>query len=136
MHRDTLLPKIHRLNGPKTQKWTRFHLKHATPATYHLGLVWDRKKLATGPFFSDVDGNVFLDFVSHVGASPLGYNHPELVALMKQLAIDPDRYAGTDVISAYGDDPATIEIPTPTHLHEKICEITKQFKFDKAFFLC
>ena len=134
MQRDTILPQIKKLNGPKTQQWTRFHLKYAAPATYHKGLVWDRSKPAIGPFFTDVEGNIFLDFVSNVGSSPLGYNHPELVSVMKQLSYDPDRYAGTDVIASFGEDPKKPIVPTPSHLHEKMMQLTKKFGYTKSFF--
>ncbi|MBS3176686.1 aminotransferase class III-fold pyridoxal phosphate-dependent enzyme, partial [Candidatus Woesearchaeota archaeon] len=134
MDRDLAKPCVKKFNGPKTRHWNSFHLKYAAPATYHQGFIWDRKKPAIGPFMTDPDGNVFLDFVSHVGSSPLGYNQPELVALMKKIQIEPDRYAGSDIISVYGDDPESCEIPTTSHLHHKVHEITKHLGFNKAFF--
>ncbi len=121
--------------GPQTRKWIAYHRAAAARATYVDGFVWDRAAPAVGPFCTDPDGNVILDFASHVGTSPLGYNHPELLAVSDRLkSIDPDRYAGTDFISAYGDDPQQIEIPTPSHLHHKLLEITGQFGFGTAFF--
>ncbi|HLG25679.1 MAG TPA: aspartate aminotransferase family protein [Candidatus Gracilibacteria bacterium] len=136
MNRDTAKPHVkNRLPGPNAQKWVTFHLKNAAKATYEKHFVWDRAAPATGPFCTDPDGNVFLDFASHVAANPLGYNHPELTALAQKLAkIDPDRYAGTDFIGAFGNDPKSASLPTPSHLHEKILEITSQFGFKKAFF--
>lgn len=111
-------------------------MKHAAESTYNKKFVWDRKAPAIGPFCTDPDGNVFLDFASHVASSPLGYNHPKLIKLAQALAaINPDRYAGTDFIGAYGKDPKTSKIPTPSHLHHKVMEITQQFGFDKAFFV-
>ncbi|MGQ0776770.1 MAG: aspartate aminotransferase family protein [Pseudonocardiales bacterium] len=35
---------------------------------------------AAGSFVRDLDGNVFIDFLSGAGALPLGHSHPELVA--------------------------------------------------------
>lgn len=35
---------------------------------------------AAGPFIRDVDGNVFIDFLTGAGVLSLGHNHPELVA--------------------------------------------------------
>jgi 4-aminobutyrate aminotransferase len=123
------------LPGPNAKKWARFHRKHAAHSTYFYGFVWDRSAPAVGPFCTDVDGNVILDFVSHVASSPLGYNHPDLVALSRKLAsVDPDRYAGTDFVGAWGRDPKSSEVPTPSHLHYKLMEITKPFGFDVAFF--
>ena len=136
MNRDTALPTIHSpLPGPNARKWAGFHRKHAAHSTYFYDFVWDRSAPAVGPFCTDVDGNVILDFASHVAGSPLGYNHPELTTLAKKLAaIDPDRYAGTDFVGAWGPDPELSDVPTPSHLHYKLMEITKPFGFDVAFF--
>ena len=112
-----------------------YHRAAAARATYMEGFVWDRAAPAVGPFCTDPDGNIFLDFASHVGTSVLGYNHPELLAVSDRLkSIDPDRYAGTDFISAYGEDPQHLQIPTPSHLHHKLLEVTSQFNFGTAFF--
>ncbi len=122
--------------GPNAIKWASFHQKYASHSTYLYDFVWDRSRPAIGPFCTDVDGNIILDFVSHVGSSPLGYNHPDLVGLARILAqIDPDRYAGTDFVGAYGEDPETSAVPTPSHLHYKLMDITRPFGFDTAF-LC
>jgi len=43
----------------------------AARSTYQ-DFVWDRSRPAVGPFCTDVDGNVILDFVSHVASSALG----------------------------------------------------------------
>ncbi|MBI5969392.1 MAG: aminotransferase class III-fold pyridoxal phosphate-dependent enzyme [Deltaproteobacteria bacterium] len=121
--------------GPKARKWAEFHRRYAARSTYHEAFIWDRSQPAVGPFVTDVDGNVILDFVSHVGSSALGYNHPALVSMAAKLqTIDPDRYAGCDFIGAWGEDPEKSEIPTPSHLHSKLMEITSQFGFGSAFF--
>lgn len=121
--------------GPNARKWAEFHRRYAARSTYHEGFIWDRSKPAAGPFCMDVDGNVILDFVSHVGSSALGYNHPDLVGVAARLQItDPDRYAGCDFIGAWGEDPEKSEIPTPSHLHYQLMEITSQFGFGSAFF--
>ena len=121
--------------GPNARRWADFHKKYAARSTYHEGFIWDRSQPAIGPFCTDVDGNVFLDFVSHVAGSALGYNHPDLVRVASKLqGIDPDRYAGCDFIGAWGPDPENTEIPTPSHLHYKLMEITSQFGFGSAFF--
>jgi len=123
------------LPGPNAKKWAGFHRRHAAHSTYFYDFIWDRSAPAIGPFCTDVDGNVILDFASHVGSSPLGYNDPKLIALCKKLApIDPDRYAGTDFIGAWGPDPELSDVPTPSHLHYKLMEITRPFRFDVAFF--
>lgn len=108
-------------------------MRYAAPSTYVPQFVWDRKAPATGPFCTDVDGNVIMDFVNHVASSPLGYNNPDLLSLMKKLYSLPDRYAGADFIAGHGKKPRKSEIPTPSHLHHKLVEISKPFGFDCAF---
>src|SRR3990172_6772827 len=101
--------------GPRARKWIAYHRAPAARATYVEGFVWDRAAPPIRPFCTDPDANVFLDFASHVGTSVLGYNHPELLAVSQRLkSIDPDRYAGTDFISAYGEDPAQVQTTTPS----------------------
>lgn len=120
--------------GPNARKWASFHQRYASHSTYFYDFVWDRSRPAIGPFCTDVDGNVILDFVSHVASSPLGYNHPELLEVSRILStVDPDRYAGTDFVGGYGPDPEDCPVPTPSHLHYKLMEITSQFGFDTAF---
>lgn len=135
MDRDTAVPHIRATPpGPNARKWASFHQRHASHSTYFYDFIWDRSKPAIGPFCTDVDGNIILDFVSHVASSPLGYNHPELVEVAQALAkIDPDRYAGTDFIGAYGEDPESSPLPTASHLHYKLMEITRPFGFDTSF---
>lgn len=135
MDREIVVPKVKSLPGPNAKKWIAYHHKYAARSTYVDNFVWDRSKPAIGPFCMDPDGNTFLDFVSHVGASALGYNHPRLLEVQKTLAkVDPDRYAGADFVCSWGEHPDHPELPTPSHLHHKVIEWTKQFGFDCAFF--
>lgn len=39
---------------------------------------------AAGSFVRDLDGNVFIDFLTGAGALPLGHSHPELVAVVTE----------------------------------------------------
>jgi diaminobutyrate-2-oxoglutarate transaminase len=39
---------------------------------------------AAGSFVRDVDGNVFIDFLSGAGVLPLGHSHPELIQVVTQ----------------------------------------------------
>jgi 4-aminobutyrate aminotransferase len=136
MNRDTASVQIQTVPpGPNARKWSEFHRRYAARSTYHDGFIWDRAQSAIGPFCTDVDGNVILDFVSHVASSALGYNHPALVTMTRRLqGIEPDRYAGCDFIGGWGPDPEKAEIPTPSHLHYKLMEITEPFGFGSAFF--
>ncbi len=50
-----------------------------------------------GPYFKDLDGNTFLDFASNIASTPLGYNHPKLLATIKHFSKHhPVKYAGQD----------------------------------------
>lgn len=103
-------------------------MKHAAPSTYVKGVIRDGEAFASGPFFTDVDGNVLLDFVSHVGAAPLGYKNPEIMELKGKIAkYDPDRYAGADFI-------LKADVPTPSDLHYKLHEITSHLGMGMHFF--
>lgn len=133
MDRDSVEPKVKKIPGSNAKRWVSYHMKYAAVSTYNPYFVWDRKAPAIGPFCTDVDDNIIMDFCSHVGSAPLGYNNPALTAMARELAgIDPDRYAGADFISGYGHKP-DLSLPTPSHMHHKLMEITRQFRFDHAF---
>lgn len=52
-----------------------------------------------GPYCEDIDGNRFLDFASQIASNPLGYNHPELLGVVKSYSDRfPIKYAGQDFI--------------------------------------
>lgn len=50
-----------------------------------------------GPYCVDIDGNRFLDFGSQIASNPLGYNHPELLEVLKECqGRFPVKFAGQD----------------------------------------
>ncbi len=50
-----------------------------------------------GPYCEDVDGNVFLDMASQIASNPLGYNHPEMLEVIKEYSNRfPIKFAGQD----------------------------------------
>ena len=136
MDRNAIVPNVKKLLGPNAVKWVNYHQKYGAKSTYEFEFVQDRSKPAIGPFATDVDGNIFLDFVMHIGTLALGYNNPKIINLIKNFPIvDPDRYAGTDFIGGFGEDPDSCKIPTPSHLQQKLVEISKHFDFNKCFLI-
>ncbi len=128
--------------GPNARKWLERYEKHAAESTYCYPFVWDVTKHASGPYCSDPDGNIFLDFYGHVASAPLGYNHPKIL-IDCGVPFDPIKIAGHDTYIAVGSDPETCEplsiypyaedFRTATHLQEKLIEITQEFGFDRVF---
>ncbi|MBU0533117.1 aminotransferase class III-fold pyridoxal phosphate-dependent enzyme [Candidatus Micrarchaeota archaeon] len=50
-----------------------------------------------GAYCEDIDGNVFLDFGSQIASNPFGYNHPELLEVLKAYGKrTPIKFAGQD----------------------------------------
>ena len=50
-----------------------------------------------GPYTQDLDGNVFLDFACQIASNPMGYNHPEMLKVLKKsIKRFPVKYAGQD----------------------------------------
>jgi 4-aminobutyrate aminotransferase len=134
MNRDTAVPSIKTPPpGPHAKKWTQYHMTFATKGIYFYDFVWDRSRPAIGPFCSDPDGNLILDFSSHGLAFPLGYNNPELIDMATRAAqVNPDRY-GAEIVAAWGTDPGKIDVPTPSHLIHKLASITGLFGLDRFF---
>ncbi len=128
MNRDTAKPKVKKIPGENAKKYLARHMQYAAQTTYLDEVIRDGDKPAIGPFFTDVDGNILVDFVGHVGAAPLGYCNPEIMILKRKLVkYDPDRYAGTDFI-------CKTDIPASTDLHAKIHEITSHLGMNAHFF--
>lgn len=134
MNRDTVEPMVKVTPpGPNSRRWTEFHMRHTPEAIYFHDLVWDRSKEAIGPFLSDPDGNVFMDFSSHGAAFPLGYNNPKLIEVAQKASqVSPDKW-GTEIVSAWGPDPEKIVHALPSHLMRKLVSITKPHGMDAVF---
>jgi len=135
MNRDILIPSAKtEIPGPNARLWIEYHMRWAAQATYMYNFVWDRSRPATGPWAYDPDGNLWLDFAGHVAVNAVGYNHPRIINMGKILGtVDPDRYAGTDFIGAWGQFPNKSVFPTPSTLHEELMKITPSYH-DMAFF--
>lgn len=134
MNRDSVKPSVESLPGPKARRWIDLHRRNAAPSTYAYDFVWDITAESSGPFCKDPDGNVFLDFTSHVGSSPLGYNHPLLVDKIREFdLVDPIKIAGQDFYLSTGSSPENARLPSPAHLMEKATELTSHYGFDTVF---
>jgi 4-aminobutyrate aminotransferase len=132
MDRETATPQVDELPGPRARERVDYHSSLAAPSTYVYEFVWDVTEPAIGPFCTDADGNVLMDFTGHVGAAPLGYNNPELLERMEALdMIDPAKIAGQDFYTTAGD-PSNPEFPGPPELMERLTEVSPE-GFDTVF---
>ena len=133
MDRDVAEPRVDDLPGPRARSQVDRHRAVAAPSTYLYDFVWDPTAPADGPFCTDVDGNVLLDFTCHVGAAPLGYNHPAIAARLEAFdLVDPLKIAGQDFYAAIGG-PGDDGLPGPTELMERLVDLTDHYGLDTVF---
>ncbi|MFB6172141.1 MAG: aspartate aminotransferase family protein [Haloarculaceae archaeon] len=131
MDRDTATPRVDDLPGDRAREWVDHHHRRAAPSTYVYEFVWDTSAEAIGPFCTDVDGNVLMDFSGHVGAAPLGYNNPKVLEPMREFdLVDPMKIAGQDFYVAAGDDPGD---PGPTGLMDRLADACTHYDMDTVF---
>ncbi|WP_435551691.1 aspartate aminotransferase family protein [Natrinema sp. CGMCC1.2065] len=134
MQRQKAEPSVQNLPGPKAEEWVDFHHEAAATSTYVYDFVWDITEDAEGPFCTDPDGNVLLDFTSHVAAAPLGYNNPKLMDKLQEFdLVDPLKIAGQDFYVSTGGTPEDTELPGPAHLMNTLTDITDQYGMDTVF---
>ncbi|RDI72913.1 aminotransferase class III-fold pyridoxal phosphate-dependent enzyme [Halopelagius longus] len=134
MDRDTAVPRVESLPGERAREWVDYHHETAAPSTYVYDFVWDITAEAEGPFCTDADGNVLLDFTSHVAAAPLGYNNPKIMDRMREFdLVDPLKIAGQDFYVSGGDDPGEEELPGPAGLMQRLVDITDHYDMDTVF---
>ncbi|SFG34018.1 4-aminobutyrate aminotransferase [Halopelagius inordinatus] len=134
MDRDTAVPQVDSLPGERAREWVEYHRENAAPSTYVYDFVWDITEDAEGPFCTDADGNVLLDFTSHVAAAPLGYNNPKIMDRMREFdLVDPLKIAGQDFYASGGDDPGEEELPGPAGLMQRLVDITDHYDMDTVF---
>ncbi len=134
MDRDTAEPDADALPGPNARKWVEFHQAHSAPSEYSHEFVWDVTRGAHGPFVTDVDGNVLLDFTCHIGAAPLGYNNEKLLEKLEAFdLVEPMKIAGQDVYFGAGPTPEESTVPGSSHLMEKLIEVSSQYGMDTVF---
>jgi 4-aminobutyrate aminotransferase len=133
LDRDRAEPRVRELPGEKARERVDYHRSFAAPSTYVYEFVWDHRAPADGPFCTDVDGNVLLDFTSHVGAAPLGYDNPKLTEPMAAFDLpDPAKMAGQDFYVSAGDPTDPVH-PGPAELMERLVDATGHYGMDTVF---
>ena len=136
MDRESAEPSVRSFPGTNARSWVEFHHQYAAPSEYQHDFVWDVTADADGPFCTDVDGNVFLDFACHIGAAPLGYNNPKLLDRLDEFdLVDPMKIAGQDLYAASGPSPTDPDFPASSHLMERLVDVSSQYGMDTVF-LC
>ncbi|ELY96501.1 class III aminotransferase [Natrialba chahannaoensis JCM 10990] len=134
MRRETAEPSVSQLPGPAASEWVEYHQQAAATSTYVYDFVWDITADAEGPFCTDPDGNVLLDFTSHVAAAPLGYNNPLLMEKLEEFdLVDPLKIAGQDFYVSTGGSPDDAALPGPAHLMNTLTDITDHYDMDTVF---
>ncbi|WP_134669843.1 class-III pyridoxal-phosphate-dependent aminotransferase [Halorussus marinus] len=134
MDRHTAEPTVEQMPGERAKAWSEHHHQFSAPSTYVYDFVWDMTADAEGPFCTDVDGNVLLDFTSHVAAAPLGYNNPKIMDEIREFgALDPLKIAGQDFYAAGGWPPEDPEFPGPTQLMDRLTDLTSHYDMDTVF---
>ncbi|MFC3958488.1 aspartate aminotransferase family protein [Halovivax cerinus] len=134
MDRDAVEPSVESMPGSRAQQWADYHHQYSAPSTYVYDFVWDTSAPAIGPFCTDVDGNVLLDFTSHVAAAPLGYNNPTLQEKLAAFDLpDPTKIAGQDFYVSSDWPPEDSDRPGPTELMERLTDVTSHYDMDTVF---
>ncbi|WP_096389237.1 aminotransferase class III-fold pyridoxal phosphate-dependent enzyme [Halopenitus persicus] len=134
MDRDTAEPDADALPGPNAERWVSFHGEHAAPSEYSHEFVWDVTAEADGPFVTDVDGNVLLDFTCHIGAAPLGYNNEKVLGKLREFdLVEPMKIAGQDMYFGSGPDPEDAPFPGSSHLMEQLTDVSSHYGMDTVF---
>ncbi|QIO22951.1 aspartate aminotransferase family protein [Haloarcula sp. JP-L23] len=118
MDRDSAEPSVDQFPGTRARERVDHHHEVAAPATHVYDFVWDATADARGPYCRDVDGNLLLDFTSHVASAPLGYNNPSLLDRLDEFdLVDPLKFAGQDFYASTGD------LPGPTELMHRLVDV-------------
>jgi 4-aminobutyrate aminotransferase len=134
MDRETAEPTVTSMPGDRAREWSEYHGDYAATTTYVYDFVWDVTEDAAGPFCVDVDGNVLLDFTSHVAAAPLGYNNPKVMDRAEEFdLVDPLKIAGQDFYASGGWPPESPEFPGATQLMERLVDYSSQYGMDTVF---
>src|SRR3989338_7063959 len=83
--------------GPKSFKIAE-HLRSVNGA-WAVPFPFVHSSHGEGSYCEDIDGNRFLDFGSQIATNPFGYNHPEMISVVKKYSgRHPLKFAGQDFI--------------------------------------
>src|SRR5699024_2498167 len=120
--------------GAAARHWVEHNHKHAAPSEHSHDFVWDVTREADGPFVTDVDSNVLLDFTCHIGAAPLGYNNEKILGKLREFdLVDPMKIAGQDFYFGAGKDPEDARFPSPSHLMASLAKRSAHYGLDTIF---
>lgn len=134
MDRDRVEPAVTTIPGDRAEAWVNYHHEHAALSTPAYEFVWDLTAPAIGPFCTDVDGNVFLDFTSQVGASPMGYNHPSIAERLEAVSLPiPTKIAGQSIYASGGWPPEDAALPSAPQLMDALTDLTSSYDLDTVF---
>jgi 4-aminobutyrate aminotransferase len=133
MQRDTAEPAVQDFPGDRAEDFVAYHQRTAAPSTYVYDFVWDHTAPAIGPFCTDVDGNVLMDFTGHVGAMPLGYNNPKIMDPLAAFdLVDPMKIAGQDFYLNAGQE-LHPDVPGPADLMDRLADASSHYDMDTVF---
>ena len=134
MQREFAEPEVSELPGDRGRRVVDFHHEYSAPSTYVYEFVWDPEAPAVGPFCTDVDGNTLMDFTSHVGANPLGYNNPKLLDRFEEFdLVDPLKIAGQDFYLPATSVLDDAGIPGPADLMARLTDISDHYDMETVF---
>ena len=134
MQRSRAEPQVTDLPGERGREVVEYHHESAAPSTYVYEFVWDHTAPAVGPFCTDIDGNVLMDFTAHVGSMPLGYNSPKILEPLSEFdLVDPSKIAGQDFYLPAASVLEDVGVPGPADLMDRLTDISSQYGMDTVF---
>ncbi len=135
MDRDSVEPQVTTVPGEVAERVAAFHHENAATTTYVCEFAWDYTEPAVGPFCTDVDGNVLMDFTGQVGAMPLGFNNPNILDRLEEFdLVDPLKIAGQDFyLPAEGVPESGASVPGPADLMDRLTDISGHYGMDTVF---
>jgi 4-aminobutyrate aminotransferase len=134
MDRETATPRVDAMPGERARQWVEYHREAAAPSEHSHAFVWDVTGDAEGPFVTDVDGNVLMDFTCHIGAAPLGYENPKILEKVREFdLVEPLKIAGQDLYFAGGEGLSDREFPGSARLMHELAERSSGYGLDTVF---